>query len=101
MTAGLSLVSGRGLPLRDDGGSIIRWYGLLTDIDGRKGAEEELRRSEAFLRADAQRVSSHRQLRLADRGRETSLGRTRPIEIYGFDPTEPVTLDLIRNRLHP
>ncbi|WP_410551775.1 PAS domain S-box protein, partial [Arthrobacter sp. SIMBA_036] len=46
----------RGLPLRDGEGKIIRWYGLLTDIDDRKRAEEKLRRSEAFL-ADAQRLS--------------------------------------------
>ncbi|MGO8048436.1 PAS domain-containing protein, partial [Rhizobium johnstonii] len=38
----------RGLPLRDAEGKIIRWYGLLTDIDDRKRAEEKLRRSEAF-----------------------------------------------------
>ena len=34
-----------------------RWYGLLIDVDDRKRAEEELRRSEAFL-AQAQRVTS-------------------------------------------
>ena len=37
----------RGLPLRDTSGHIIRWYNLLIDIDERKRAEEELRRSEA------------------------------------------------------
>ena len=37
----------RGLPLRDTNGHIVRWYNLLTDIDERKRAEQELRRSEA------------------------------------------------------
>jgi PAS domain S-box-containing protein len=37
----------RGLPLRDTGGNIVRWYNLLTDIDERKRAEQELHRSEA------------------------------------------------------
>jgi PAS domain S-box-containing protein len=37
----------RGLPLRDTGGHIVRWYNLLIDIDERKCAEQELRRSEA------------------------------------------------------
>jgi PAS domain S-box-containing protein len=37
----------RGLPLRDINGNIVRWYNLLTDIDERKRAEQELRRSEA------------------------------------------------------
>ena len=37
----------RGLPLRDTNGDIVRWYNLLIDIDERKRAEQELRRSEA------------------------------------------------------
>jgi formate hydrogenlyase transcriptional activator len=32
----------RGLPLRDTGGRIVRWYTLLVDIDDRKRAETEL-----------------------------------------------------------
>jgi PAS domain S-box-containing protein len=32
----------RGLPLRDVGGRIVRWYSLLSDIDDRKRAEAEL-----------------------------------------------------------
>jgi PAS domain S-box-containing protein len=35
------------LPVRDTGGGISRWYFLQTDIEDRKRAEEELRRSEA------------------------------------------------------
>jgi PAS domain S-box-containing protein len=37
----------RGFPLRDQDGHIVRWYNLLIDIDERKRAEEDLRRSEA------------------------------------------------------
>lgn len=33
----------RAIPLRDQTGAIIRWYGTLTDIDDRKRAEQELR----------------------------------------------------------
>jgi PAS domain S-box-containing protein len=40
----------RGQPLRDASGQIVRWYGLLTDIDDRKRAEEALRASEIDLR---------------------------------------------------
>ncbi|WP_345166543.1 PAS domain-containing sensor histidine kinase [Sphingomonas daechungensis] len=40
----------RGHPLRRPDGEIIRWYGLLTDIDDRKRAEEALRASEIDLR---------------------------------------------------
>ena len=44
-------------PLRDADGHIIRWYGLLTDIDDRRRAEDELRRSEAYL-AEGERLSA-------------------------------------------
>ena len=37
----------RANPLRDESGKTVKWYGINTDIDDRKQAEEELRRSEA------------------------------------------------------
>ncbi|HET9834272.1 MAG TPA: ATP-binding protein, partial [Vicinamibacterales bacterium] len=40
----------RASPLRDAQGQVVKWYGVNTDIDDRKRTEEELRRSEAFLR---------------------------------------------------
>jgi formate hydrogenlyase transcriptional activator len=40
----------RGLPLRNTGGGIVRWYNLVTDIDERKRAEEQIRQSERELR---------------------------------------------------
>jgi PAS domain S-box-containing protein len=36
----------RGVPLRNEKGNIIRWYGTLHDIDDRKRGEEALRQSE-------------------------------------------------------
>jgi len=36
----------RGIPVRDDGGSIIRWFGTATDIHDNKLAEAALRQSE-------------------------------------------------------
>ena len=39
----------RGLPLRDEDGKIIKWYGVVTDIEDRKRVEEALRRSEHDL----------------------------------------------------
>src|SRR5262249_43081173 len=38
-----------GEPLRDAEGRITQWFGVIVDIDDRKRAEEERRRSEAFL----------------------------------------------------
>jgi len=43
-------ILGRFVPLRDESGQIIKWYGVSTDIDDRKRAENALRRSEDHLR---------------------------------------------------
>jgi PAS domain S-box-containing protein len=50
----------RGVPLRDDDGNIVKWYGVATDIEDRKRAEHErerLRQMEADL-AHVNRVST-------------------------------------------
>jgi PAS domain S-box-containing protein len=39
----------RGLPLRDEIGNIVKWYGTMTDIEDRKRAEEALRKANADL----------------------------------------------------
>jgi len=39
----------RGLPLLDEKGHVARWYVLLTDIDDRRRAEEELRNTQTEL----------------------------------------------------
>jgi formate hydrogenlyase transcriptional activator len=40
----------RGVPLRDEDGNILKWYGVLTDIEDRKRAEERIREQEMELR---------------------------------------------------
>jgi formate hydrogenlyase transcriptional activator len=40
----------RGVPLRDETGNIVKWYGVLTDIEDRKRAEEKIREQETELR---------------------------------------------------
>jgi PAS domain S-box-containing protein len=42
--------------LRDECGKIVKWYGTNVDIEGRKRAEEELRRSEFYL-SEGQRLA--------------------------------------------
>ena len=39
----------RSLPLRDDAGNILKWYGTNTDIDDRKHAEQALLRTQTEL----------------------------------------------------
>jgi PAS domain S-box-containing protein len=88
----------RASPLRDESGKIIKWYGTNTDIDDRKRAEEELRRSEAFL-AEGQRLSlSGSFLWRLDTDEITfseQLYRT-----FEFDHHTPVTLERIGSRVH-
>jgi len=40
----------RAAPLRDETGKIVSWYGISTDIEERKQAEEKLRQDECELR---------------------------------------------------
>jgi PAS domain S-box-containing protein len=40
----------RGVPLRDEAGNIVKWYGVLTDIEDRKRAEDKIREQESELR---------------------------------------------------
>jgi PAS domain S-box-containing protein len=41
----------RGVPVRDETGQIIKWFGTCTDIDEQKRTEEALRQSQARVRA--------------------------------------------------
>jgi PAS domain S-box-containing protein len=89
----------RKVPLRSDRGNIVKWYGSSMDIDERKTAEVELRRSKAHL-ADAQRLS-----RTGSVGMEGSTKRIfwseEAARIYGYPPGTEPTPDLILQRAHP
>src|SRR6202166_2175326 len=39
----------RAVPLRDEQGGVVKWYGTTTDIDDRKRAEDELRQAQEDL----------------------------------------------------
>ncbi|MEI6000454.1 PAS domain S-box protein [Paraburkholderia bengalensis] len=86
-------------PLRDADGRILRWYGVNTDIEERKQAEQALERSEAFL-SDAQRLS-----------RTGSIGTRLPAgdmwwsdevyRIFEYAPDYTPGMELIVARTHP
>ncbi len=40
----------RGVPLRDGAGNTVKWYGVVTDIEDRKRAEDKIREQERELR---------------------------------------------------
>jgi len=48
----------RTVPLRNERGNIVKWYGTSTDIEDRKQAEDTLRRNQAFFAAEAQRIGA-------------------------------------------
>jgi len=89
----------RGGPVRDSNGRIVRWYNLLIDIDDRKRAEEELRRSEAFL------VEGQRLARIGNfvwnLGTGDIIWSEGVYRMFEFEPGTPVTLDRIGSRVHP
>jgi C4-dicarboxylate-specific signal transduction histidine kinase len=60
-------------PMRDNAGQIVKWYGVNTDIDDRKRAEEKLRRSNAFLAA-GQKALDRARSELTQLARVASLG---------------------------
>ena len=89
----------RGFPLRDANGLIVRWYNLLIDIDERKRAEQELRRSEAFL-AEGQQLSRVGSFswRVAT---DEIIWSEQLHRIFEIDRDVRVTFEVIGTRVHP
>src|SRR6266853_1048497 len=89
----------RALPARDAEGRIAGWYMLLTDIDDRKRAEEELYRSKAYL-TEAQRLS-----RTGSFGCRLSTGEMfwseETFRIYGYDRSTQPAVERVLQRVHP
>jgi PAS domain S-box-containing protein len=46
----------RNVPLRDEQGNIVRWYGTATDIEHRKRAEERLQHENVALRVEIEKA---------------------------------------------
>ena len=89
----------RGFPLRDATGHIVRWYNLLIDIDERKRAEEELRRSEAFL-AEGQQLSRVGSFSWRVATDEITWSE-QSYRIFEIDRDVRVTFEVIGTRVHP
>src|SRR5258705_1631050 len=86
-------------PLLDDQGTIDRWYATAFDIEDRKRAQEEVRRSEAFL-AEAQRLTSIGSFSWLVATDELAWSEEL-YRIYEFDPGIKITLGVIGTRVHP
>jgi PAS domain-containing protein len=89
----------RNVPLRDELGGIVKWYGTSVDIEERHRAEDALRQSEAYL-AEAQRLS-----KTGSFGWSVSTGEIRwsdeTFRIFQYDRTAKPTVELILQRVHP
>jgi PAS domain S-box-containing protein len=86
-------------PLRDRRGRIIQWYGLSVDIDERKKAGDQLRRSEAYL-VEAERLSHSGSA--AYNETEILYFSEEARRMFGFDPRHGIpSREAVWQRIHP
>jgi len=76
----------RKVPLRDEAGSIVKWYGSATDIEDRKRAEEELKGSEERHRVIVEAASDA--VISMDESGAILLANPATTRIFGYDPVE-------------
>jgi len=89
----------RGLPLRNEDGNIIKWYGVVSDIEDSKRVEEALRRNQHFL-AEAQRLSHTGSFGWKPDDAEIAWSEE-TYRIFEYDSTLKPTVDLVLQRIHP
>jgi PAS domain S-box-containing protein len=86
-------------PMRDESGQIVKWYGTNTDIHDRKRAEAELK--ESYLRlTEAQRLSKTGSF-ITDLVADNHDWSEETYRIFEFDPGTKVSVQMIRDRIHP
>jgi PAS domain S-box-containing protein len=89
------------VPLCDETGTVVKRYGVSTDIDDRKRAEQALRRSEAYL-ADAQRLTQTGSWAWDPATREAFYWSEEMFRIFGFNPQKEVPdAEAFLQRIHP
>jgi PAS domain S-box-containing protein len=79
-------VLGRALPVRDEGGRIVRWMGTCTDIDQQKRSEEIL--LDARLRQEAALVAADIGTWTYDLQNDRVVADRNLARIFGVDPRE-------------
>ena len=90
-----------GVPLLDEQGKILKWYGIVTHIEDRKRAEQALRRSEAYL-AEAQRLSHTGSFAYDPGSKKTLYWSEELFRIFGLDPKRGIPdYDQTRRLVHP
>src|ERR1700723_1200398 len=89
----------RGRPWRDQAGNIIKWYGVVSDIEDRKQVEEALRRNQHFL-SEAQRLS-HTGSFGWNVFTDQYFWSDETFRIFEFDAAAKPSLPMILQRIHP
>src|SRR6201987_4644302 len=97
----------RGMPLRDEDGNIVKWYGVTTDIEDRKRAEEalqlvssDLQDSKAKLE-EAQRIA-HVGHWVWDLENDGLTGSDETYRIFGLQPQErSMSVEAFLEMIHP
>jgi PAS domain S-box-containing protein len=90
----------RGVPLRDEAGNIVKWYGVTTDIEDRKRAEEALQQSQFYL-AEGQRLAHMGSWTFNPSG-FFEYWSQELFKIYGLDPQKGApTLEEYLATVHP
>jgi PAS domain S-box-containing protein len=90
----------RVVPLSDETGKVVKWYVSAFDIEGRKRAEEALRRSEGYL-SEAQRLTHTGSWVWQVAGNKALYVSDEWCRVYGFDEKCPPTWEERLDRLHP
>ena len=89
----------RRAPLRDERGTVVKWYSVGIDVDDQKVAENALQRSEAYL-AEAQKLSFTGSIAW-DIANDDHFWSDETYQIMGFDRSVKPSMDLIMQRVHP
>ena len=90
----------RGVPLRNQQGEIVKWYGTGIDIEDRKRAEEALLRSERYL-AEAQRLTRAGSWAWNVAAKGPVHWSRENYRVFGFDPEEGLPKDeAVYERIH-
>jgi PAS domain S-box-containing protein len=87
------------VPLRDEKGNVVRWYGVSYDIEDRKRAETALLKSEAYL--DQAQQLSHTGSFGWNLASSDIVWSKEAYQILGIDPTIKPTIHFVSEHVHP
>src|SRR6202140_4520641 len=91
----------RNVPLRDETGKLVRWYGTAIDIEDRKRAEQALKRSEAYL-AEAQKLTKTGSWAWDPRADLILYCSDEIYRIFGVNPADGIpSTETLMQRVHP